>query len=372
LGLPLLTVLALTLNRCSLILLETPRESVPTLALALEDEEQDLPLDTTPPTLLPSPEHLTTFMMPEVLSVEDALEWEGEWVLLDRRGGRLHFLDPVKGLTRSLGREGEGPGELRAPVAMVVADSTLWVLNRRGLALDRFSRNGVFLDRRKIQGGGCQVGLAKEMVTLGSGRPLVLRWCPPPLPGPGTAWVERISREGTLSPVLSLPLGKPGSKRLHLGREPSLSGRPGRLFLGTWDSPCFTEVDARGVATGVRCLPPYPRPLTQAEDRKKLERRFQAIDRLGLLPLEVPGHLPWYDRTFAVPDGLIVLRIRSADERDLVLLPPTGPTVQLNQLLPANTFLGEETILAVRDRLQGTQVDLYANPWHRDGSKPPK
>jgi hypothetical protein len=142
--------------------------------------------------------------------------------------------------------------------------------------------------------------------------------------------------------------------------------------LGTWDSPCFTEIDAHGVAAGVRCLPSYSRPLTQAEDRKKLERRFQTIERLGLLPLEVPRHLPWYDRTFAIPEGLIVLRIRSAEDRDLVLLPAAGTPVQLDHLLPANTFIGKETILAVRDRLQGTRVDLYVNPWHGDEWKVPR
>jgi hypothetical protein len=372
LGLLLLPALVLALNRCSRLILPSSAGDVPTLTLSWEGDRENPPLGPNPQTSLPPPEHLATHLTPEVLSVEEAVEWEGEWVLLDRRGGRLHFLDRAGSLTRSFGREGEGPGELRDPVAMVAVDSVLWVLNRRGMILDRFSRAGKFLGRREIQGGGCLVGLAKEMVTIGSETPLLLRWCPPSRPGPGTAWVERISEEGILSPVLAMPLGKPGSRRLHLGREPSLSGTYSRFFLGTWDSPCFTELHGSGIAAGVRCLPPYSRPLTQDEDKQKLHRRFQSIERLGLLPLEVPRHLPWYDRTFAFPEGLVVLRIRSADERDLVLLPPSGGSVHLDLLLPPNTFIGAETILSVRDRLHGTQVDLYANPWHVDGKKVPQ
>ena len=315
------------------------------------------------PTISPVSPALGSFILPGVLSVEDAVEWEKGWVLLDRRLGKVHFLDSSSGLTRSIGGEGPGPGELEDPVALALEDSLLWVLNQRGLVLDRFSLGSGFQERRRVLGGGCLVGLARRLLVIPRQGLFLLRVCPATLPGPGTAWVETIDPNGELSPVLSLPLGQPGSRRLHFLRQPAMAAGADRLFLGTWDTPCIGEFDRGGELEGHRCLPDYLRPKTPKEEQSDLERRFSRVTKLGLLPMEVPDHLPWYDRIFATSQGLVVRRIRGMEDRDLVLLKPDGKSSVTDSLFPETTFVGEKGILTVQDLLQGTRVQIFRNPW---------
>jgi hypothetical protein len=306
---------------------------------------------------------LGSFDLPEVLSVEDAVEWQGKWILLDRRMGKVHFVEPSAGLLNSWGRKGPGPGELQDPTALAVQDSTLWVLNQRGFVLDRFSLSDGFEERHGLSGGGCAFGLSKGLASSPTGGLLSLRICPAKLPGPGTAWVEELSSDGTLRPLVSLPLGDPGSRRLHFLREPALAAGPHTLFLGTWDAPCIGQLDYRGSFLGSACLPEFRRPLTPTADRTRLENRFRQLDRLGLLPIEVPEHLPWYDRLFATARGLVVRRIRGEEERDLLLLLEGEESSVTDLLFPESTFVGEETILTARDLLQGTRIQVFPNPW---------
>ncbi len=327
---------------------------------------QDLASHAAPPA---DPREVTispmtaSFVLPEVLSVEDATEWGDGWILLDRISGQIHFLHPDSGITKTLGGEGEGPGELQNPVALAVMDSTLWVVNQRGLALDRFHVGRGFGARLRIRGGGCQAGLTKDLSVLPGGEMFVLRVCPSPLVGPGTAFWERVPPDGVLEPHLVLPLGTPGSRKLHILRQPAVAARGNRTFLGTWDTPCLAELRPDGSVAGHRCLPEYDRPHTEEEDRVSLSDRFRTITRLGFLPVEIPEHLPWYDRVFATSRGPVVRRVRGEEERDLVLLPQDGRGTATRRRFPENTYVGERTILAVRDLVVGTQIQVYPNPW---------
>lgn len=304
-----------------------------------------------------------TFILPQVLSVEDAVEWGEGWILLDRREGKIHFLHSSHGLIRSMGGEGPGPGELQAPVALALQDSLLWILNQRGMVLDRYSPEDGFRERRKVHGGGCLVGLAQRLVAFPREGLLLLRVCPATIPGPGTAWVEEIDPNGGLSPVLSLPLGESGSRRLHFLRQPALALGAQSLFFGTWDAPCIAEFDINGGLEGYRCLPDFARPETPAKEKSDLEKRFGRISELGLLPIRVPDSLPWFDRIFSTSRGLVVSRLRGAEERDLILLPPEGGSLVTDSLFPQNTFVGERSILSVQDLLQGTRIQIFPNPW---------
>jgi hypothetical protein len=316
------------------------------------------------PTVSPFSPALGSFTLPGVLSVQDAVEWEEGWILLDRRLGKIHFLHTSSGLTRSMGGEGPGPGELNDPVALAVDDSLVWVLNQRGILLDRYSLTSGFQERFRIHGGGCLVGLSKELVVFPPEGLFLLRVCPATLPGPGTAWVEEIGAEGLLSPVLSLPLGEPGSRRLHFLRQPALAGGSNSLFLGSWDTPCIGEFGREGGLRGYRCLPDYLRPEIPKEEKSDLERRFRRVTELGLLPIDIPQRLPWYDRVFVTSRGLVVRRIRGVEERDLVLLKTDGGSSVTDSLFPEATFVGERSILTVQDLLQGTKVQIFRNPWY--------
>lgn len=317
------------------------------------------------PTAVSQP--LGTFTLPEVLSVEDAVEVGGGWIVLDRRLGKLHFLDNTSGLLESVGGEGPGPGELRSPVALAAGSSYLWVLNRRGQSLDRFSLQGEFKDRRGIKGGGCLVGLAEELHFIPHKGLLLLRVCPATLPGPGTAFLERLDPTGDLTVEVALPLGESGSRRLHLLRHPTAAATAEHLFLGTWDTPCiamlpFAGSASRGVS-GHRCLPDFVRARTPETDRSKIERRFRRLSDWGFLPMAVPDRYPWFDKVFSTSRGPVVRRILGEKDRDLVLLSPQGGTRVSDIVFPENTFVGEETILAARDLLQGTEIRIFPNPW---------
>ena len=100
------------------------------------------------------------------------------------------------------------------------------------------------------------------------------------------------------------------------------------------------------------------------EEKSGLEKRLGRVGDLGLFPVTVPDHLPWYDDLFSTSMGLVVKRVRGMEERDLVLLPPEGGSSVTDSLFPESTFVGEETFLTVQDLLQGTRVRIYPNPWH--------
>ena len=354
-----------TLSLLSLRLIHPEPPLPATRKLSWQESLGDFSTSKIAPAQVPVSPSVATFLLPEILSVTDAVERMDGWVLLDRRLGKIHFFNPDSGLIGSLAGEGEGPGELRDPVALAVEDSALWVLNHGGLFLDRFSTSGEFLRRNRIEGGGCLVGLAKRLVVLPGRGPLILRICPSTLPGPGTVWVEEVQPGGSLLPLLSLPLGKLGSRRLHLLRQPDMTAHDSHLFLGTWDTPCIGLTDGVRGLGGHRCLPVYARPATREQDRSGVEDRLGRITELGFLPVEIPDHLPWYDRMFATSRGLVVRRVRSEHERDLVLLGPGGESSVTDMMFPENTYVGEESILVVRDLLQGSEIQLFPNPWRR-------
>jgi hypothetical protein len=300
--------------------------------------------------------------------VEDAVQRNDTWIVLDRRLGKIHFIDSSSGWVGSLGREGPGPGELQDPVALALEDSVLWVLNRRGLEVDRYALGGGpsdthFLSRRTLSGGGCLAGLTKALETLPGIGLAVLRICPAALPGPGTAWVESVAEDGTLTPVLSLPLGSTGSRRLHLLRQPALTAWDEHFFLGTWDTPCVAGFDRLATPVEHRCLPEYERPRTPQKDRTGLERRLGWVSEMGFLPVEIPSYLPWYDRMFATPQGLAFRRVRGDRDRDLVLVEPGGQSSVTDRWFPENTFVGEGGILVAEDLPEGTSIQIYPNPW---------
>jgi hypothetical protein len=362
-----LILLILMVNWASMLLLQPRTPSAAPSELSWEEDLGSIPPVDEPPSPVGVPEPLGTFILPAVLSVQDAVEIEGGWVVLDRRLGKLHFIDNHLGLMKSTAGEGPGPGELREPVALTLGDSFLWILNERGRTLDRFSVHGEFQDRRGVREGGCLVGLAEEIHYIPDEGLVILRVCPATLPGPGTAFIESLDPSGLLTAEFSLPLGERGSRRIHLLRRPTASATGEDLFLGTWDAPCIAVLSrGEGASGGVlrhRCMPDFVRAKAPEADRSKIATRFQRLAQWGFLPMEVPDRYPWFDRIFSTTRGLVVRRILGEEERDLVLLGPLGKPQVSERSFPANTFVGESTVLAARDLLQGTEISIFPNPW---------
>jgi hypothetical protein len=318
-----------------------------------------------PSVPVPPGEPLGDWVLPQVLSVEDASESREGWVILDRRFGKLHLLDPRRGLVKSMGREGKGPGELFAPRALAVHDTLIWLVTRNGMMLDRFSLDGGFQGRMRLGAGVCPVGLVKDLVALESGRLVLLRFCPSVTPGPGTLWLEDLHPSGRVTPLLSLALSEPDDRRLHPFRMPVLARRGEDVVLGTFDAPCllFIRPDDPGAPPRRSCLPDYRRPAVPTADRESLGRKFEHITRLGFDALRVPEKLPWLDGVFGIGRGVVARRMQGTERRDLVLLPSEGEARVYDLPVTERTFVGEETILVANDRLQGTEIRIYTNPW---------
>ena len=126
-----------TLNWASLRLMGDPLEPGPSGMLSWDRDLGQISPSPDESDVVSVPESRGGSFSSDILSVEDAVQWGDTWIVLDRRLGRIHFLDPGSERVGSVGREGPGPGELQDPVALAVEDSVLWVLNRRGLELDR-------------------------------------------------------------------------------------------------------------------------------------------------------------------------------------------------------------------------------------------
>jgi hypothetical protein len=362
-ALVLLVAGSVGLNWLTLRALRPSRPAGSGTRLSWQTELGSHPPSQAPLATIPLRSPSGTWIFPQILSVEDAVEWEEGWIILDSRAGRFHVLNSATGSLESVGREGAGPGELTDPVALALEDSLLWVLNERGFSLELFRLPSEFVQRRRLEGGGCFAGLAKGLMAGSPGKLYLLRICPASLPGPGTAWVEEVAPDGSLVPLVSMTLGEEGSRRLHLARQPIVAGGDRSVFLGTGDAPCLIELGGEGSPLGVRCLSSYARPTTPPEEVSSLEARLQRIIKLGLLPVEVPRYLPWYDRAFSTSLGLVVLRLRGADERDLVLLGDDGKRSVAAGLLPPHTFVGERTVLAATELVEGTRIQVYPSPW---------
>lgn len=72
---------------------------------------------------------------------------------LDSRAGRVHRYDKSGRHEGSFGGEGQGPGELSAPMALGLVGDTLWVLNTQNVRIDYFSPDGEFLNSQGLPSG---------------------------------------------------------------------------------------------------------------------------------------------------------------------------------------------------------------------------
>lgn len=91
-----------------------------------------------------------------------AVSLAGDLYVADQSSSTITVYDSAGRPLRSIGRAGDGPGELRSPSRMTIGGDTLFVVDLRGL--NRFLLHGQFLDRILIQNPPYLEGMGRGLL----------------------------------------------------------------------------------------------------------------------------------------------------------------------------------------------------------------
>jgi hypothetical protein len=234
-----------------------------------------------------------------------AFDTEGNLHIFDRQNSRIVVVDRVGNFVREVGRPGEGPGELRMPMAFtVLRDGTTVVADMGHRAYSLFGPDGSY-DRMLGMGGGggmirfgdLQADPTGQAVFSGGGG-VRIQIGPGGGDEPTTRPIERISLEGGeatadvvadgwLPPREDRPTEMSGGgMRFSMGVGPR-TFEPG-LYTGVLpnggiaysDTSTYVVkiVDADGTLQRVIRRPLQPRPVTPAMQDAERERQFADLE----------------------------------------------------------------------------------------------
>jgi len=83
--------------------------------------------------------------------IDLALDHDGYAYVVDQQLGRISLFAPDGTFVRTIGRQGDGPGEFRRPYRVFISPANeACVLSGMGRRIDRFNRNGEFLGSQAI------------------------------------------------------------------------------------------------------------------------------------------------------------------------------------------------------------------------------
>lgn len=290
-----------------------------------------------------------------ILSVTDAVEaGDGSWVVLDGRSSRWHRISRTGAVELTVGRSGDGPGELRNPTSVALMGDTVLVGMRTAGRVERFHADGRPLDRLDVGVPGCEAGVLRRLVV--ADRVLhLLQECLDAVSGGSTMDVHRRGPGGSMERVASRPwMDLTGASALRAGR-PVLAGGESLLLFGDATEDCLDVLlpPARG---GERlCHPDPPRLPLPEEERRRAEEVGARLSARGFA-LEIPRFGPPFDAVFAVRPAEVVFRsIRTVDRRSLDLLGGgslEGPAP--DGLWSPLTFVGASTLLSAGETMDGT------------------
>lgn len=292
---------------------------------------------------------------PEILSVSDAVEGpDGSWVILDGRAARWHRVSPLGVVELSAGRPGNGPGELRNPVGVVLMGDTVVVGTRTAGTVERFHIDGRPLDRVGVGVPGCAAGLLRRLV-VAEGMLHLLRECLDQESGGSTMQVHRLLTSGELMVVASRPwTDLTGARTIRAGR-PILAGAGSLLLYGDATEDCLRVLLPVDSSHEQICHPDPPRvPLPERERLQAAEVR----DRLSArgFSMEVSHFAPSFDAAFAGPPPEVVFRtVRGEGRRSLDRLQGgsiEGPFPE--GFWSPLTFVGVSSIFTAGETMEGT------------------
>jgi len=295
---------------------------------------------------------------PELLSVTDAQESERGWIVLDGRASRWHLVGKGGALERSVGRSGDGPGEMQNPVALALLGDTILVGERTRGTVERFHLDGHVIDRIAPGAPGCPVAVLRQMAVTGDGLHL-LRECIDARTGGSTLQVHRVGRGGTSS-VLAVRswLDMTGAQPLRLGAPVLVGGGPLLLF-GDAQSGCLVVLSPPERKDERVCHPRPPRIPLAVEDRVRLEAARQRLSLRGLT-LELPRFVPPFDGVFLPRPGEVVFRTGIGGNRyTLARWSDSGALGGGDEEEEWGTpllFLGASSLLVAGETLEGTWV----------------
>lgn len=184
----------------------------------------------------------------------------GRVYVLDEMAHRIYVLDAATGgWTRAFGREGEGPGELKSPVALLASHSGIVLDDFGNASLERFGPDGTYRGSLHVD------RMSFDLFSLG-GQSLLMQT--------GGTW-QRVDPEGHLTPFPwpesppSAPA--PDTTRLRIGASGGL------VFRLDAYRPLFQVIDTSGMLRRVVLIdrPPAETPA------RKLDSLLQGVRRSG-------------------------------------------------------------------------------------------
>lgn len=295
-------------------------------------------------------------LVPGMLSVTDALELEGQWVVLDHRVPALHWLDHRGSLLRSRGSAGDGPGELRRPRALARLGDTLVVVSGDGSRLDYFSLTGEFLRRTPLGAEDCAGATLVDMAGTPAPALFVLRQCIDVPRGWVRLQLVRVGPEGFTTEIASADLydlrGRAGSAFA----VPVLAASRHRIYLGVGDG-CLRVYQPDGRPAGELCYPERERLPAPPELKRRIAEMKRARPLLSGPAYRPPDHLPPFDAVFTAGENLVWRTFTGLETRALQVWTPGQA---LPRRLPIHgtehTFVGSTSVLVAQELVDGIAI----------------
>lgn len=296
---------------------------------------------------------------PGLLSVTDARETPAGWIVLDGRSSRWHLLGEDGTLLRSVGRSGDGPGEMQNAVALALLGDTILVGERTRGTVERFHPDGRMMDRI-VPGAppGCPVAVLRQMAVTGEGLHL-LRECVDTRTGSSTLQVHRWEGGGTPVVVAVRPwLDLTGAEPIRLG-IPVLAGGGPLLLFGDAQSGCLTVLSPPERREEEVCHPQPPQVPLGTEELARIDAAVQRLSARGLT-LERPRFRAPFNGVFLPRPGEVVFRTEREGNRFTLDPGPDsgglgGGGLELEWSTPL-VFLGAASLLVAGETIDGTWV----------------